>query len=403
MKKTKFDWLMLGLSAGCSLIGILLCLGVYETMTYEDTVGLIVWSGCVFTIPLLAGLIGVCIAEQIHRRNGIHVVKRGHRFISFLLAIVLGMLLGGGGQALYMLRVDKHTEQVKENSCVSILMDGSTSMADCRDACINAAEQLIDSMDQGNAVQITLFASEVLDYTPLMYMDDAGKDQLKQFVRAMDTVGGTDFDAPLQQALDMLAAFPDLKSRKSVILLTDGKADISDEIQNSYLDEQISLHSICIQNEADGEEPSLKNLKAFVNKSGGKYITLQKSENGTLDMNELLSALQYAYESPEKTVSMNSSLLVYGSEGMNILRFLLRLIVFAIYGLAVTFVYYHRVGVSDLIVSGVIAVLMTIGAIFVERLDILGMIIFVMLSVLFYWCAFTSYYVVDRKQEGELV
>ncbi len=400
MKKTKFNWLMLGLSAGCSLIGILFCLGVYETMMYEDTVGRVIWSGCVFTIPLLAGLIGVCIAEQIYRRHGINVVKKGHRFISFLLAVVLGILLGGGGQILYMFQVEKHTEQVKENSCVSILMDGSSSMEECRNVCINAAEQLIDGMDQGSAVQITLFASKVLDYTPLLYMDDIGKDQLKQFVRSMDTVGGTDFDAPLRQALDMLTAFPDFKDRKSVILLTDGKAEISNKIKASYLEKQIPLHSICIH-ETGGEEESP--LKAFVGKSGGKFIALQKSKNGTLDMNELLSALQYVYESPEKTVSMGSSLLVFGSEGMDILRLLLRFIVFAIYGLAVTLVYYYRFGFSNLIANGLIAVLMTIGSIFFEQMGIFGIIIFVMLSVLFYWCAFTSYYVADRKQEDELV
>ena len=115
--------------------------------------------------------------------------RTGRRLVSVALAAVLGFGIGAGGQALYMLSITESEERQAVD--LVLLLDGSGSMQDKKRTAFSG-RRLIRGMEEENRMAAAAFAAVVLGNTDLTDMDETGKDELTEFIRGIDIVGGTD-------------------------------------------------------------------------------------------------------------------------------------------------------------------------------------------------------------------
>lgn len=390
MNKIKFDYLMLILSFGFSMVCAFCCLKIcYGKIENEE--GQILWNAAYFTIPLLGTLIGVCITEIVRRRKFI-IRKKGSRILSFFLAAVCSFILGAVGQILYMY-IGEHKENVSQtNTNVVFLIDSSASMEKCKQSAIDAACTLIDKMSNKNYVQIISFAGSILENTGFKQMNTAGKTEIKNLIQGIHTNGKTNFNEPLKQAYYTLSRFTGEDRRRAVILLTDDDSQyipLEDGIENKFIKEKIPIYSISILRNGSGNLK--RNLMEIVKQSGGFDTAVEKNAAGGIKTEELLKALEYTYQSLESQTVISKELLSFGNENITILRFLLRVFVFILYGILTTWIVYYSFSQRWIVINGVLglvtAVLVTIAGKSLISIGVFGLV---------YWTAFTRYYTVRK-------
>lgn len=394
--KKKFDWIMCFLSWGLSAAVAAVCWYIFEktNLLPEGSMGRIGKSLLFLTLPLLGGLSGVCLTEQIRRRRFV-TQGGGNRGRGFLLALAAGILLGGGGQVIYMLTVQEYetepeTEAESVYSDLVLLLDCSNSMQGKKASCAEAARQLTKGLEEGNAMQVIAFSGKVIGETELLFLDQSGKRTTTDFIDGIDVVGGTNFIAGFESAFETLRESVTGNERQAVILVTDGRGDLNEEIKENYLEENILVYSIRLTGEETVDEQSRK-LIEFVEATGGFNTEIQVDAQGDISVEKLLEALESAAReisepSYEKRLAFGEQLLIAGSQGMGLRHYGIRFLIFMVYGLVITWIYYRRAALKNLIGCAGAAALMT------AAVRILPFAAALPVYCLLFWTAFTTYH-----------
>lgn len=129
-----------------------------------------------------------------------------------------------------------------------LLLDasGSMDMSGYSHPRTQAACQFVDSLSVDCRIQAVSFAAIVLHRSPLSDMDGSGKAVVKDFIQNVDSIGPTDFNAPLRAALDTLAQEGREGCHHAVLLLTDGEGDLSNDVIRSYQNSGVKVFTIPI-------------------------------------------------------------------------------------------------------------------------------------------------------------
>ena len=390
--KAIFDRWMLFLTVFLSACGCAVCLFMLET-TADNPFGRILWSGLFFSVPLLCGVAGSYLSELIHRRK-FSVKRTGSRLVSAVLAAVLGFGIGAGGQALYMFSITENEERQAVD--LVLLLDGSGSMQDKKEDCFQAAEDLIRGMEEENRAAAAAFAAVVLGSTDLTDMDETGKDELTEFIRGIDIVGGTDFEAPLNLAADLLLDRKTEGRRQAVILLSDGEGPVSEETEERYISEGIALYTVRIV--SDNEiRPDEQRVIDLAQNTGGSDTEIRAGEDGSVRVEELLEAFRGAVRRTGGT-EMSDRMLVYGETGKGFLWCaFIRILVCLLYAVLAGYVYYRKMNRTQLagnLISGMILA----GLIIVSGQLGLGSSV---LSAVFFCVLIFAAYTTYDPEEGE--
>ena len=232
-----------------SLAGACLCAWV-AAASWDNVNGTgeyILWSGAFFAAIFIGGFAGLQLSLALNRRWR---PVRPRRWIpAFAASAILIFGTGAGGQALFMLS-SQEVQTTSASVDMVLLLDASSSMDDAgvSQPRTEAATQFVDALPPDHALQAISFASAVLDSTRLLPLDDAGKQSLKAFISAIDSIGMTDFNEPLIAAIQTLSAQTQPERGRAVLLLTDGEGSLDGEVVNDLISQDIQVFSVRISN-----------------------------------------------------------------------------------------------------------------------------------------------------------
>lgn len=381
MKKQRLDGWMLALTLTFGLLGSTVCI-LLEKKFINSDIGRILWSGLFFSLPLLCSLSGSLVAEKMHSRK-FHIIRTGSRRMSFFLAALLGFLIGTGGQALYMLSVGS------KGADMVLLLDGSGSMEECKDACEEAACSLVDEMNSKSRVKAVVFAGLVLGETELLEMNDEGREDIKDFIRAVNVTGGTNFDIALDKAQSSLCAESLEKRKKAVILVTDGQGTVSEAVKEAYLTEEIVLYTIRISQNAE-TDPWTQTLIDFSKNTGGFDTLVQVTGEG-IQTKDMQKAFKKAF-GDSSILKVSSRILAYGKTEQSVLWCLvIRTLVFMLYGILIGRVYYQRQKKGEILGNAVMGILVSAIISALGQLDIGNQVTSALIICVLLLAAYTAY------------
>ena len=351
------NWLV---SLLLAFLGALFMFGMIDNVNWTSEH--IFWGGAFFAVVFLCGFAGFQISLLLMKRH-FRIIHSPRWVAALIVCAVLMFAVGAGGQALFMLS----SQETTINSTVDIvlLLDASGSMDTYgySHARTDAATQFVDTVSEDTYMQAVSFASIVLDSTELLPMDVTGKQTLKGFIDDIDSVGMTDFDLPIVQAIDTLSSAGRQDSSKAIILLTDGEGEFSASTSQALLDANIRLFSIRI--DASGSDSQEKQaLIDLSERSGGFDTRLVPGADGSIDATELLEAFQSAFEaSTQREIVMRQELLAC-SDDVTLYQFVIRLATFVICSVIFGIGYFAQFKIGMVIcnaISGAVAaVLVTI-------------------------------------------
>ena len=303
------------------------CLGTLLALLAWDRVNgaleYILWSGTLFLSAFLGGFLGLQISLLVNRR---YRVQRAPRWLAaFLLSGVLVFGVGAGGQALFMLSSADVTVSSSVDMVVLLDASGSMDTSGYHGPRTEAATQFIDALSPDHRLQAVSFAATVLDSTQLLPGDDGGKQALKEFVAAIDSVGMTDFNAPLRYAMDTLSGQTREGSNQAILLLTDGEGTLDPDVVDALLTSGIRVFSVRIDASLT-PSPEAQALAELAERTGGFDTQLKPSPDGSVDTTAMLDAFQTAFQaSTEREIRMDEVLLI-GSEQTTMYQFVIRLV-----------------------------------------------------------------------------
>ena len=311
------------------------------------------WGGAVFLAIYIGGFAGLSLSLCFGRWRARR--PRGW-LISFILCGALIFAAGAGGQALFMVTREEVVVSTDKVDMV-LLLDASSSMdsAGYDAPRTEAASQFVDAVGEDNRLQAVSFASTVLDSTDLLYMDSRGKQELKDFIASIDSIGQTDFNAPLRLAVDTLTAEARPDVNRAILLLTDGEGDLDSDVAQDIQAGGIMFFSVRISKSSTTGSQA-RALIDLSNATGGA--------DGSVDTAALLESFNNAFEaSTENRVSMEEDLLI-SSEETSLYQFAVRLVTLLLCALLFGVGYFTQFRAKKLLLnlgSGVLlAVLITL-------------------------------------------
>lgn len=309
-------------AAGAALCGRLLIPGSRQVL--DTPLRRILWCGTFFPLVFLCGFLGLSLWMRWNKTC--KVVRPKGWLAAFLTSAVLLGAVGAGGEALFM--YTKENVSMSAGADMVLLLDASGSMDNSgySHPRTQAACQFVDGLSGECRVQAVSFASIVLDRSALSAMDDNGKAAVKDFIQRMDSVGNTDFNAPLQAALDTLEQEGREGCHHAVLLLTDGEGDLSNDVIRSYRSSGVRVFTIRIGS-SGSPSGQAKALADFAQSTGGFDVCLTPDANGDVETSDLLTSFQNAFQAIRETrVTMSDDLLLQGGR-VSIYQFLVRLAV----------------------------------------------------------------------------
>ena len=289
----------------------------------------ILWSGCLFLAAFAGGFLGLQLSLALNRRWRVHRPPQWPAALALSAVLLFGA--GAGGQALFMI---SRQEAVPTASAVDLvlLLDASSSMDTSGYSAprTDAATQFVEALDEDVQVQAVSFAAAVIDATELLPMDDTGKAALRDFIAAIDSVGNTDFNAPLDLAVETLADQARSDASQAILLLTDGEGDFSDSMADTLTERGIRFFSIRIAayNSSSDQVRALQDLAAD---TGGFDTRLDPGPDGSVDTADMLTAFQEAFQAAAEggRLTLDEDLLI-SSEETSLYQFVVRLAVLAL-------------------------------------------------------------------------
>ena len=201
---------------------------------------------------------------------------------------------------------------VSASADVVLLLDASGSMESSgyHGARTDAGCQFVESLGEDNRMQAVSFAGKVLDSSSLLDMGAQGKHVLTQFIQGIDSVGTTDFNQPLETAMQTLTQEGRADAGKAVILLTDGEGSLDNDIVSVYKNGDVKVFTIRISSSSNmsTEARALAELAADTD---GFDVQLTPKADGTVDAADMLEAFQEAFQATTDTqVKMSKDLLI---------------------------------------------------------------------------------------------
>lgn len=313
----------LGSLAGAALLALLITPRNFDALSTAGE--RIFWVGGFFLAVFAGGFAGLHLTLHFSRKYKIQ--RSGFWIPALLLACALLFGIGAGGQALFMYSKEEIT--VPASADMVLLLDASGSMdsSGYTQPRTDAGCQFVNSLSDDNRLQAVSFAGTVLDSTSLVNMDAQGKNTLTQFIQGIDSVGATDFNAPLRQAMQTLNQYGRTDCGKAVILLTDGDGDLNSDVINMYLGSDVKVFTVRISSDT-ALSPDARALADFAVDTGGFDVQLKPAADGSVNAADMLKAFQDAFQATSETrVNMSKDLLVY-AEQTTFWQFLLRVVVF---------------------------------------------------------------------------
>jgi len=320
MRKKSFGFL----AWFCSTAGALLGAGFTAPMGLDMDAPAgerTVWMGLFFLAVFLGGAIGLNLGLALDRRR--RVIRSRFWLPTCLASAALLFAAGFGGQLLFMRSHEEVT--IPSAADVVLLLDASSSMdsSGCSVPRTEAACQFVDSLDEDCRLQVISFASTVLDQSPMLEMDAQGKQTLKEMIAEIDSIGNTDFNAPLRQARDTLNGLGRQDCGKAVILLTDGEGDLDRDVVSEYSMDEIRVMTIRISS-VPWLDTRAKKLVALAENTGGFDTQLTPGRDGSVNTDEMLEAFQKAFQSAVEVRPAVSGGFLICSEGTSGYQFLVR-------------------------------------------------------------------------------
>lgn len=302
--------------------------------------GRTLWSGGFFLAVFLGGFVGLTVALALSRR---YKVRRPRAWpVALILCAALVFGVGAGGQWLFM--YSKETVVLPAEVDMVLLLDASGSMDSYgySEPRTEAACQFVDSLDEDCRLQVVSFAGWVLDSTNLLTMDDAGKDAAKAMIRSIDSVGMTDFNAPLQTAMDTLTTRAREGVNRAVVLLTDGEGELSQRVISAYLDSDIKVMTIRISTAARPTAEA-QALISFAQGTGGFDARLTPQSGGGIDASDMLAAFEDAFQASTETRTNMAEDLLVCSAGNSLYQILIRVATLLLCALLFGIGYFSRI------------------------------------------------------------
>lgn len=338
----------LGSLVGAALFALLITPQNFDALSTAGE--RIFWVGGFFLAVFAGGFAGLHLTLHFSRK---YKIQRSRFWIpAFLLACVLLFGIGAGGQALFM--YSKEEVLVPASADMVLLLDASGSMdaSGYTQPRTDAGCQFVSSLSDDNRLQAVSFAGTVLDSTSLVNMDAQGKNTLTQFIQGIDSVGATDFNAPLRQAMQTLNQYGRADCGKAVILLTDGDGDLDSDVIKTYLSSDVKVFTIRISSDSYLSYDA-QVLADFATDTGGFDVQLTPAADGTVNAADMLKAFQDAFQATSETrVNMSKDLLVY-AEQTSFWQFLLRVIVFILCAVLIGIGYFGQFSLKSSIANGV--------------------------------------------------
>jgi len=361
MRGKQFGWVMSGASALGALCAMLLLTGQQKS-AMDMPVQRALWVGAFFLMIFLFGFCALQLAMLLSRK---YKVERPRLWwAAFLLACVLVFGIGFGGQYLFMYSKEEVVTPAEVD--MVLLLDASGSMESCgyitpRN---DAACQFVDSLDDDCQLQAVAFAGRVMDQSQLLTMNSANKDTLKQMISSIDASGVTDFNEPLELAMNTLNTQGRKNCNKAVILMTDGNSPLDSGVINTYLNSDVRVFSIRISSDTI-LIPYAQALADFAQNTGGFDTQLTPNPDGSIDTADMVKAFQDAFEATsEIEVNMRRDLIIYAEDGVTLWQFVIRALVIMLCAVIIGIGYFGVVSLPSAISSGVMglitAVLVTV-------------------------------------------
>ena len=319
MRGKKIGWLFSGASMFGAFLGVFLTSRRLNIEAYQAAER-ITLVGSIFAIMFVCGFLGLHLTMMLSRTYKVERKPMG--LVAFVLVAILLFGIGAGGQYLFMYSKEEVTRPAEVD--MVLLLDASSSMLGNTDSRTDAACQFVDSLSEDCRLQTIAFAGTVLDSTQLLTMNSTNKTTVKQMITAIDASGMTDFNEPLQQAMDTLNNQGRQNCNKAVVLLTDGQSDLDSNLVKNYESSDIQVFTIRISRETylDGDARALVDL---ANNTGGFDTQLIPQTDGSIQTGDMLKAFQEAFKATSETkVNMRKDLIVYAKDGITFVQFLIR-------------------------------------------------------------------------------
>ncbi len=338
----------LGSLAGAVLLALLITPRNFDMLSTAGE--RVLWVGGFFLAVFAGGFAGLHLSLQFSKK---YKIQRNRIWIpAFLVACVLLFGIGAGGQALFM--YSKEEVIVPTSADMVLLLDASGSMdsSGFTQPRTDAGRQFVSSLSDENRLQAVPFAGTVLDSTSLLHMDTQGKNTLTQFIEGIDSVGATDFNAPLRQAMQTLSQQGRTDCAKAVILLTDGEGNLDNDVIKTYLGSDVKVFTVRIST-ASYLSSDAQALADFAADTGGFDVQLTPAADGTVDAADMLKAFQDAFQATTETrVNMSRDLLVY-SEQASFWQFVLRAVVFILCAILIGIGYFGQASLKSIFANGI--------------------------------------------------
>lgn len=361
MRGKQFGWVLSGASALGALCAMFLLTAQMEN-AMDTPAGRALWVGAFFLLIFAFGFCALQLAMLLSRKY--KVERPPLWWAAFLLACVLVFGIGFGGQYLFM--YSKEEVVVPAEVDMVLLLDASGSMESCGYIAPrnDAGCQFVDSLDEDCRLQAVAFAGTVLDRSQLLTMNSSNKDTLKQMISAIDASGTTDFNEPLELAMDTLNNQGRPNCNKAVILLTDGESPLDTGVINTYVNSDIRVFSIRISSDSI-LLPYAQALADFAQSTGGFDTQLTPNPDGSINTADMVKAFQDAFEATSETeVNMREDLIICAEDGVTMWQFVIRTLVIVLCAIIIGIGYFGVVSLPSAISSGamglITAILVTI-------------------------------------------
>lgn len=382
--KKRFDFFMVVLTVLFASFGIGFVGGVHGMMDSDSVGTSLVCAILFFTVPVLTGYLAIRIALLLRRRKMMKKNSDGS-LKTLVIALLLSAVVGAVGQLVYAIEWQTYTtekviETKMKGSHVVMLMDISGSMLDEKPACMEAACQLIEGLDESTSMQFVAFAAAVKDenVSAFVPLTADNKISLQTLIQKADMSGGTNFNHPLEIAIKTLEKNQKQDYRNMIIMLTDGTSSIDDSVKKTLTGSDIELFTIRI---TDGTNDSDTDVQALI-QLAAKDFPIKPQSDGSIDVSLILESFRAALNS-SRVVTEEHRKLALGSDlvfAANMQDFwwrsIVQVVVFGIFSVLVSFAYYGSFGKVSFVLSLATGILC--GVVLVVEAELFAMLLIFM-------------------------
>jgi|GEM_PF-3135740 len=252
------------------------------------------WWGSVLDKGLYFGGFGLVVGAALGMTEGMVRRNAARLWYGLVVGLLLGALGGfvGGvlGQALYGMVPVRYASNSKVDIAVALDSSGSMSMGfffgnDPWGKRKKAARQLVDRLSPTDRIAIVDFDEQAQVLYPLTAVGTpAARKAAKAAVNRVDSVGGTNLNAGLATAIDILLQNRQEGRPQHVIFLTDGVGEYAREVLSAAVG-KVQIHTIGLGDEVDETV-----LRQIAGDTGGEYYPVQ-------DAGDLLATFEQIFES----------------------------------------------------------------------------------------------------------